>query len=389
MGPAILARALAGARPLRGEGPRQRAGVHRQARSPSASCPPRARGSSRRARSSSARGTRPSRCGRRWTTATLPARTRLGPARRRRRARSGRARARRRRRSCARSRARLARAGAADAGRPPRRRRLRPRRTRARGAARSARLDARGDDRLVAFVGKLIVSKGVDLLPPPGRSCSRASRDARLVVVGFGAYRDGLERLLAALAAGDLDAARDARAEGRAAEGGPRAPLRHLLRVPRRARGRGDREAYLRGGARGSATASCSPAASSTTSSPTLLPRLRGAGRAEHVPGGVRHGRRRGGGLRRAAGLRRPLGARRGHARRWRRAVPRGRARWLSFGARAAARSRDLADRLIALAARRRDDVRERDARRRSSAIARERCSWEGVARGVIAAAGG
>jgi glycosyltransferase involved in cell wall biosynthesis len=49
------------------------------------------------------------------------------------------------------------------------------------------------------------------------------------VIVGFGAYRAGLERLLAALAAGDLEAVRALGEEGRAVEGGPRAPLRHLL----------------------------------------------------------------------------------------------------------------------------------------------------------------
>jgi glycosyltransferase involved in cell wall biosynthesis len=52
------------------------------------------------------------------------------------------------------------------------------------------------------------------------------------VIVGFGAYRAGLERLLAALAAGDLDAARALAQEGRAVEGGVggvRSPLRHLL----------------------------------------------------------------------------------------------------------------------------------------------------------------
>jgi glycosyltransferase involved in cell wall biosynthesis len=48
------------------------------------------------------------------------------------------------------------------------------------------------------------------------------------VIVGFGAWRDALERLLAALAAGDLETARAIADEGRAAEGGPRGPLRHL-----------------------------------------------------------------------------------------------------------------------------------------------------------------
>ena len=83
-------------------------------------------------------------------------------------------------------------------------------------------------DRLVAYVGKLIVSKGVDLLAAAWPLVLARVPEARLVVVGFGAYREGFERLLAALAAGDLDAARALAAEGRGAEGGPAAPLRHL-----------------------------------------------------------------------------------------------------------------------------------------------------------------
>jgi glycosyltransferase involved in cell wall biosynthesis len=87
----------------------------------------------------------------------------------------------------------------------------------------------RPEDRLVVFVGKLIVSKGVDVLAAAWPLVLQRVPEAKLVVVGFGAYRGGLERLLAALAAGDLGAVRALAEEGRAAEGGPRAPLRHLL----------------------------------------------------------------------------------------------------------------------------------------------------------------
>ena len=66
--------------------------------------------------------------------------------------------------------------------------------------------------------------------PRRGRSCSRDVPHARLVVVGFGGYRDGLERLLAALGRGRPRRGRArSREAGRALEGGPRAPLRHLL----------------------------------------------------------------------------------------------------------------------------------------------------------------
>jgi glycosyltransferase involved in cell wall biosynthesis len=86
-----------------------------------------------------------------------------------------------------------------------------------------------GHGRHVAYVGKLIVSKGVDLLAAAWPLVLGEVPDARLVVVGFGAFREGLERLLGALAAGDLGAARAIALAGREAEGGPRAPLRLLL----------------------------------------------------------------------------------------------------------------------------------------------------------------
>ena len=83
----------------------------------------------------------------------------------------------------------------------------------------------------MAFVGKLIVSKGVDLLLAAWPLVLEHVPQARLVVVGFGAYRDGLERLRAALLAGDIDQAREIALAGRTLEA-PSAgvqPLRHLL----------------------------------------------------------------------------------------------------------------------------------------------------------------
>jgi glycosyltransferase involved in cell wall biosynthesis len=80
-------------------------------------------------------------------------------------------------------------------------------------------------DRHVCFIGKLIVSKGVDLL----LAAWPLVPQARLVVIGFGGFHDGLMALLAALAAGDRDAVREIAHAGRELEGGPRAPLRHLL----------------------------------------------------------------------------------------------------------------------------------------------------------------
>ncbi len=80
-------------------------------------------------------------------------------------------------------------------------------------------------ERLVAFVGKLIVSKGVDLLLAAWPLVHAAHPDARLEIAGYGEYEAGLRRLLAALERGDLDDAREVAALGWALEGGERRPL--------------------------------------------------------------------------------------------------------------------------------------------------------------------
>ena len=80
-------------------------------------------------------------------------------------------------------------------------------------------------DRHVCFIGKLIVSKGIDLLV----AAWPLVPEARLVVIGFGGFHDGLVALVQALAAGDREGVREIAQAGRELEGGPRAPLRHLL----------------------------------------------------------------------------------------------------------------------------------------------------------------
>jgi glycosyltransferase involved in cell wall biosynthesis len=80
-------------------------------------------------------------------------------------------------------------------------------------------------EQLVAFVGKLIVSKGVDLLIAAWPLVRAAHPRARLEIAGYGEYEDGLRRLLAALERGDLDEAREVARLGRALEGGEQAPL--------------------------------------------------------------------------------------------------------------------------------------------------------------------
>ncbi len=93
------------------------------------------------------------------------------------------------------------------------------------------------EDQLVAFVGKLIVSKGVDLLLAAWPLVLEQVPSAKLVVIGFGAYREGFERLRDALQQGNVERARGIARAGRSLEVDPEAagpsadaqPLRHLL----------------------------------------------------------------------------------------------------------------------------------------------------------------
>jgi glycosyltransferase involved in cell wall biosynthesis len=80
-------------------------------------------------------------------------------------------------------------------------------------------------ERKVVFVGKLIVSKGVDLLLAAWPLVHAKHPGARLEVAGFGAYEDGLRRLAAALDRGDLDDARAVAAAGWGLEGKEEKPL--------------------------------------------------------------------------------------------------------------------------------------------------------------------
>jgi glycosyltransferase involved in cell wall biosynthesis len=137
---------------------------------------------------------------------------------------------------------------------------------------------------VVAFVGKLIVNKGVDLLIATWPLVLEQVPQARLEIVGFGGDREWLERLLDTLAAGALaqaiDMARAGRARGSAESqaGGARAsadaqagghshaqptPLRHLAAFLGELRGQ-RRERYL-------------------AAARTLPQRARFAGRLEHA----------------------------------------------------------------------------------------------------------
>jgi glycosyltransferase involved in cell wall biosynthesis len=84
------------------------------------------------------------------------------------------------------------------------------------------------NDRIVSYVGKLIVSKGVDLLLAAWPLVVDRVPDARLLVVGFGTYRDALDGFVDALRRADVEALREIAARGRELEGGPAGELRYL-----------------------------------------------------------------------------------------------------------------------------------------------------------------
>lgn len=74
-------------------------------------------------------------------------------------------------------------------------------------------------------MGKLIVSKGVDLLLAAWPLVRGRRPDAKLEVAGFGEYEQGLRRLLAALERGDINDAREVALAGWGIEGGEEKPL--------------------------------------------------------------------------------------------------------------------------------------------------------------------
>jgi glycosyltransferase involved in cell wall biosynthesis len=85
--------------------------------------------------------------------------------------------------------------------------------TRREGEAAAALATIGAEDRLVVFVGKLIASKGVELLLAAFPLVLAAEPRARLLLVGFGGFREGLEALAGHLAGGDLEAAAAVRGE--------------------------------------------------------------------------------------------------------------------------------------------------------------------------------
>jgi glycosyltransferase involved in cell wall biosynthesis len=240
-------------------------------------------------------------------------------------------------------------------------------------------------DLLVAYVGKLIVSKGVDLLMAAWPLVLERVPRARLVVVGFGAYRDGLERLRAALLAGDIGEARDIALAGRALEGEYSAPhpLGHLLAFLESLHGE-ERERYI-AAARGlrervvltgrldhEELAELLPACEAVVV-PSTFPEAFGMVAAEAAACGALPLSAAHSGLAEVSEV-------------LARAVPEPAAGWLSFPVDDDA-VRALAGRLVSwLEA---DPALRSRTRAGLASTVRERWSWDGVARGVIAAARG
>jgi len=90
-----------------------------------------------------------------------------------------------------------------------------------RGAAEAFTALAEEEGPIVSFVGKLIVSKGVELLLAAWPLVLGRVPEARLCIVGFGTLRAPLGRMVEALAAADLDTVREMARRGRELEGGP------------------------------------------------------------------------------------------------------------------------------------------------------------------------
>jgi glycosyltransferase involved in cell wall biosynthesis len=241
-----------------------------------------------------------------------------------------------------------------------------------------------GVDRIVTYTGKLIVSKGVDLLLAAWPLVHDRVPDARLLLVGFGEFRDGLEALARELARGDLAAVRRLAERGRELEGAEASPLRMLLAFFDRLEAGGRAEGYVRAARAAGFTVGFTGRlehsdlvdllpACEVQVVPSTFPESFGMVAAEAAACGVLPISAAHSGL---AEVSRTLAS----------AVPPEAAGWLSFELGDDAVD-ELADRLVSWL------EAPVELRAKASAalarIARERYSWEGVATGVIAAAEG
>ena len=223
---------------------------------------------------------------------------------------------------------------------------------------------------LVAFVGKLIAGKGIDLLIAAWPLVLSRRPAAKLVVVGFGSWRESVERLIGALAAGDLERAQ------RGALPYLGAFFRNLDEAERELYARCARSiaerVVLTGRLDHEELADLLPACEALVV-PSTFPEAFGMVAVEAAACGVLPISARHSGL---AEVSEAIA----------RELPPQAAEWLSFPADQSA-VRAIAERVTAwLEA---DGALKARTRMALASIARERWSWEGVARGVIGAARG
>ena len=83
------------------------------------------------------------------------------------------------------------------------------------------------DGPIVVYVGKLIHSKGVHSLISAFATVRRET-GARLLIIGFGTFREGLEALTESLSAGDEATVERLAEMGKLLEGGPAGPMEHF-----------------------------------------------------------------------------------------------------------------------------------------------------------------
>jgi len=106
------------------------------------------------------------------------------------------------------------------------------------------------EERILLFVGRLIVSKGIHSVIAALPSILAAQPDSRLIVVGHGPMREPMEALLWALERSKHTLAERIVAWGSALEGGPERPLVEIEARWDQLRERGELDAYFEGAAR-------------------------------------------------------------------------------------------------------------------------------------------
>ena len=143
------------------------------------------------------------------------------------------------------------------------------------------------DTPLVVYLGKLIHSKGVHSLISAFVPVHEKT-GSRLLIIGFGTFREGLQALVRALDEGDEKNVRYLAERGRLLEGGPAEPLEHFdpaQTLPRAANGFGEAVEFV--GPLGHAELAKILPAASVAVVPSIFPETFGLVAAEFAAAGV------------------------------------------------------------------------------------------------------